>query len=170
MDRSIHDNFVTGYSVDCALRTITIHTEYRDQGEPFERTDVRFEGVVGYLFRDNLRGILFDIEVDTMVVSSRNSPGTLGGEPRTAGRGHGMVRRKTDASTWIGFKQWCGAYNPQSGSTGLSSARPCALKLANQSMQRDGVRLIDRAISSATQPCRSDSRAGACVVRSEQSR
>ena len=62
MTRSIHDNHVLGYSVDVESRTIVLHTEFRDQGEPFERTDVRFDGVLGYWFRDSLGGILFGIE------------------------------------------------------------------------------------------------------------
>jgi hypothetical protein len=62
MTRSIHDNLVLGYAVDVERRTIVLHTEFRDRGEPFERTDVRFEGVLGYHFRDSLGGILFDIE------------------------------------------------------------------------------------------------------------
>jgi hypothetical protein len=62
MKRSVHDNFVLGYSVNCEAKTLVVQTEYRDQGEPFERTDVRFEGVLGYLLQDSLGGILFDIE------------------------------------------------------------------------------------------------------------
>lgn len=61
MTRSLHDNFVLGYTVDAEAATLVIRTEYRDRGEPFERTNARFEGVVGYLLRDNLGGILFDI-------------------------------------------------------------------------------------------------------------
>ena len=64
--RSVHDNFVLGYSVDCEKRTIVLRTAYRDQGEPFERTEVRFEGVVGYMLRDALDGVLFDIEEDSI--------------------------------------------------------------------------------------------------------
>jgi hypothetical protein len=66
MTRSVHDNIVLGYSVDCEGSTILLLTEFRDQGEPFERTDVRFEGVIGYLFRDNLGGILFGVVEDTI--------------------------------------------------------------------------------------------------------
>lgn len=62
MTRSIHDNHVLGYEVDAREKSIVIRTEFRDKGEPFERTDVRFEGVVEYLFQDNLDGILFGIE------------------------------------------------------------------------------------------------------------
>ena len=43
-----------------------IRTEYRDQGQPYERTNVRFGGVIGYMLRDNLSGILFDIEEDSL--------------------------------------------------------------------------------------------------------
>lgn len=59
--RSVHDNYVLGYSVDSEARTVVVRTEYRDRG-PFERTDVHFEGVLGYLLQDSLGGILFDIE------------------------------------------------------------------------------------------------------------
>ncbi len=66
MTRSLHDNFVLGYSVDAEAASIVIRTEYRDQGEPFERTNARFEGVAGYLFRDNLGGVLFDITEESI--------------------------------------------------------------------------------------------------------
>ncbi len=65
MKRSVHDNFVLGYSVDAEAASILLRTEYRDQGEPFEKTNVRFDGVIGYKFRDNLGSILFDIEEDS---------------------------------------------------------------------------------------------------------
>jgi hypothetical protein len=63
---SVHDNFVLGYAVDLMTRTLVIRTEYRDQGEPFERTNVRFEGVIGYLIRDCLDSVLFDIEEESI--------------------------------------------------------------------------------------------------------
>lgn len=66
MTRSVHDNFVLGYAVDCVGCMITIQTEYRGRGEPFERTDIRFEGVLGYLLRDGLGGVLFDVEEDSI--------------------------------------------------------------------------------------------------------
>jgi hypothetical protein len=62
MTRSIHDNYVLGYAVDVEGRAIVIHTEFRDRREPFERTDIHFTGVLGYLLHDSLGGILFDIE------------------------------------------------------------------------------------------------------------
>lgn len=61
MTRSLHDNLVVGYSVEAERARIVIRTEYRDRGEPFERTNARFDGVIGYFFHDNLGGILFDI-------------------------------------------------------------------------------------------------------------
>lgn len=66
MTRSVHDNLVLGYAVDCEECTITLRTEYRDRGEPYERTDIRFEGVLGYLLRDGLGGILFEVEEDSI--------------------------------------------------------------------------------------------------------
>jgi hypothetical protein len=62
MTQSIHDNDVLGYSVDIEAKTIVLHTEFRGRGQPFERTDVRFDGVLGYHFRDSLGGILSGIE------------------------------------------------------------------------------------------------------------
>jgi hypothetical protein len=59
---SIHDNYVTGYSVMIEEKKIILNTEFRDRGEPFERTDVIFEGVEAYLIYDSLGGILFDID------------------------------------------------------------------------------------------------------------
>ncbi len=75
MTRSLHDNFVLGYSVDAEAASIVIRTEYRDQGAPFERTNARFEGVVVYLFRDNLGGILFDITEESMEYILRDYAG-----------------------------------------------------------------------------------------------
>jgi len=62
MMRSVHDNFVLGYSVNCETKTLVVQTEYRDQGEPFERTDICFDGLLGYLLQDSLGGVLLDIE------------------------------------------------------------------------------------------------------------
>jgi hypothetical protein len=60
--RSIHDNFVTSYIVDCEGRRITLHTVYRDR-EPFEYTDVVFRDVFAHRFEYGLEGnILFDVE------------------------------------------------------------------------------------------------------------
>ena len=61
MPRSIHDNYVLGYSVDIEARSIVIRTEKRDGGQAVERTDVRFHGVLGYHIRDSLGGILTGI-------------------------------------------------------------------------------------------------------------
>ena len=50
MSRSVHDNYLTGYSVDSKSKTIRFQTEYQDGGEPFEYTDVVFSGVVDHMF------------------------------------------------------------------------------------------------------------------------
>ncbi len=69
---SIHDNFVTGYTVLCSKREITLHTEFRS-GEQNERTDVCFHGVEAYLIiRDNMGTILFDIEESTLEQITRD--------------------------------------------------------------------------------------------------
>jgi len=63
MTLSVHDNTVLGFTVDAVNARIVIRTEYRDGGALHEATNVRFEGVIGYVIRgDGLRGILFDIE------------------------------------------------------------------------------------------------------------
>jgi len=61
--RSVHDNRVTGYTVDCDGRTIVLHTVYED-AEPFEWTDIMFTGVLAYLFRDDVLGANILLDVD----------------------------------------------------------------------------------------------------------
>ena len=70
--RSVHDNNVYAYGVDCAGRRIVLHTEYREAGEP-EFTDVVFTGVLAHHFEDVMRGnILFDVnEIDVADVVAR---------------------------------------------------------------------------------------------------
>lgn len=61
-ERSVHDNFVSGYSVDCEGRRIVLHMVFRDR-EPFEYTDVVFQDVFAHRFEHVLEGnILFDVE------------------------------------------------------------------------------------------------------------
>ena len=63
MKRSVHDNFLIGYSVDSESKEIILHTEYQDGGEPFERTDVVFKAVVDHYFINSLMpSIIFDVE------------------------------------------------------------------------------------------------------------
>lgn len=62
MTRSIHDNHVLGYSVDSERVEILIRTEFRGKGPPFERTDIRFHGVLGFLLLDSVGGVLFDVD------------------------------------------------------------------------------------------------------------
>jgi len=72
MTRSIHDNNVLGYSVDVAAKRLVVRTEFRHPDLPYERTDVRFEGVLGYLVHDSLGGILVDVyEVEFEQVLAR---------------------------------------------------------------------------------------------------
>ncbi len=61
-ERSVHDNFVYGYSVDCERRRLVLHTAYKDR-EPHEFTDIVFRDVVAHHFEHVLPGnILFDVE------------------------------------------------------------------------------------------------------------
>ena len=64
-ERSVHDNIVFGYSVDCAGRRLVLHTVFRDR-EPVEYTDIVFHEVFAHRFEHVLEGnILFDVsEVD----------------------------------------------------------------------------------------------------------
>jgi hypothetical protein len=74
MMRSVHDNHLLGYTVDGVARRIVLHTEYRYGQEPFERTDVVFEGVLDHYFRNPiLPSIIFDVEeVETQFITSRD--------------------------------------------------------------------------------------------------
>ncbi|HEY2584138.1 MAG TPA: hypothetical protein VGI81_00065 [Tepidisphaeraceae bacterium] len=59
--RSVHDNVVYSYIVECEDRRIVLHTQFRD-GAADEYTDVVFTGVVAHHFECVLPGnILFDV-------------------------------------------------------------------------------------------------------------
>ena len=61
MPRSIHDNTVLSYTVDCKSRSVTLRTSFKSS--PVEFTDVVFRGVAAYDFQDDCFGnILFGIE------------------------------------------------------------------------------------------------------------
>jgi len=60
--RSVHDNLVYGFTVDCERKRIVLYTEFRD-GEAEEYTDVIFGGALAHHFQDVLASnILFGIE------------------------------------------------------------------------------------------------------------
>lgn len=64
--RSIHDNVLTGYEVDCARQRIVFHTELHDH-DPKECTDIVFSGVEAYHFiGDNMQTILRDVAQVTL--------------------------------------------------------------------------------------------------------
>ncbi len=67
---SVHDNFIVSYEVDCKRREICIHTVYRDQGEPFEITDILFIGVECYYFGHDLFGRNIILDIDERVPES----------------------------------------------------------------------------------------------------
>lgn len=61
LERSVHDNRLVSYLVDCHQRNIKLHTVFQDK-EPCEFTDVVFTGVVAHQFQHVLEhNILFDI-------------------------------------------------------------------------------------------------------------
>jgi len=63
MIKSVHDNFIVSYEVKCEGREIRMETEYRDRGDPFERTTIVFGSVEAYDFKhDCLGNIIFDLE------------------------------------------------------------------------------------------------------------
>ena len=63
MTRSIHDNMLVSYEIECEARTITLRTEKRSEGKPTERTNVLFVGVEGYNFENDAFGnIIFGLE------------------------------------------------------------------------------------------------------------
>lgn len=60
--RSIHDNVIYGYTVDCERQRIILHTEFHETGRA-EYTDVIFLGVLVHHFERVLMGnILFSID------------------------------------------------------------------------------------------------------------
>ena len=73
MERSVHDNLIASYVVDCLNRTLTLYTIFQDR-EPWEYTDVKFSGVLAHHFEHVLeQNILFDvIEVPTNEVVEAN--------------------------------------------------------------------------------------------------
>lgn len=66
MEISVHDNVLVSYEVLSERREIRLYTEFRDNGEPFEHTDVVFTGVSAYHFwQDCFGNIIFDIDETT---------------------------------------------------------------------------------------------------------
>lgn len=62
MMRSVHDNTVYAYTVDCRQKCIILQTEYGD-GTPRELSDIVFDGVIAHRFDNQLAGnILFDVK------------------------------------------------------------------------------------------------------------
>jgi hypothetical protein len=60
---SVHDNVLISYEVQCEARTIILRTEYRVKNEPTEFTNVIFNDVQGYHFRNDAFGnIIFGLE------------------------------------------------------------------------------------------------------------
>src|SRR5260370_37717611 len=72
--RSVHDNFVYGYTVLCEERRIVLNTHFRDGGAS-ELTDVVFDGVEAHFFRwSHDSNILFDIvQVEPEKIVLKNS-------------------------------------------------------------------------------------------------
>ena len=61
-NRSIHDNNIYGYTVDCGQQQIVLHTEFHDAGRQ-EYTDVIFFRSIAHNFECVLQGnIIFGIE------------------------------------------------------------------------------------------------------------
>jgi hypothetical protein len=54
MKRSVHDNHLYAYEVDSRAQRIILRTKYSYDQEPFETTDVIFEGVLDHYFRDTV--------------------------------------------------------------------------------------------------------------------
>lgn len=95
----IHDNLFRRYSVDGESKTIVLHTEPCEDGEPF--VDVIFTGVVAYQFEgDALSNILFGIEQATP--SDYNDVGKLLAEQH---RLYGVMPRWDMASETL--EQFC---------------------------------------------------------------
>lgn len=63
MERSIHDNTLLSFTVDCRARRIVLSTAFEhSRGGEVERTDIVFEGVTAYRMEgDNFSTILSSI-------------------------------------------------------------------------------------------------------------
>jgi len=75
MRRSVHDNHLYAYEVDSRTDRIVLRTEYAYGEEPYEQTDVIFEGVLDHYFRNPvLPSIVFDVEEasDHVEILTRN--------------------------------------------------------------------------------------------------
>ncbi len=74
MKRSVHDNQLYAYQVDSRAQRIILRTEYAYGEEPFEQTDVIFEGVLDHYFRNPvLPSIVLDVEeADAQGLITRN--------------------------------------------------------------------------------------------------
>jgi hypothetical protein len=72
--RSVHDNFVYAYFIDCHNQRITLHTSYLDC-DPHEFTDVIFSGVIAHIFEHVLReNILLGIkEVEPQLIVQQHA-------------------------------------------------------------------------------------------------
>jgi hypothetical protein len=63
MTRSIHDNLIVSYEVQCETRRIVLHTEYHAFDKTTEYTDIVFTGVEGYHFEnDAFSNIILNLE------------------------------------------------------------------------------------------------------------
>jgi len=63
MTRSIHDNLIVSYEVQCEARIIVLHTEYHVFDKPAEYTNIVFTGVEGYHFENDAFGnIILNLE------------------------------------------------------------------------------------------------------------
>ena len=59
--KSVHDNRIIGYEVDCQARRVVLHT-VTDPSQPPERVDVVFNEVVAYKFEgDNFANVLLSL-------------------------------------------------------------------------------------------------------------
>ncbi len=63
MELSVHDNLLVSYEVQCEARRITLRTECRVPEKPTEFTNMIFDGVQGYSFRNDAFGnIIFGVD------------------------------------------------------------------------------------------------------------
>jgi hypothetical protein len=63
MTRSIHDNLIVSYEVQCEARIIVLHTKYHLFDKPTEYTNIVFTGVEGYHFENDAFGnVILNLE------------------------------------------------------------------------------------------------------------
>jgi len=134
MSRSVHDNHLVSYEVDGIAKQIVLHTAYAYGEEPYEKTDVIFEGVLDHYFRNSiLPSIVFDVEeveIQAILIRDKN----LINEGYRNGGWPSFWRESTDEMLEAISNSGCKMFEISSsyGLDGWVAAASCEFKPANE--------------------------------------